>query len=284
MDKPETKPLLTVLNFSGGKQSSALLWMVLLDKIERTDNFIVLNADPGMENSETYQYVRMMFDRCREAGIECRTVEGPNLYADLVNLPITDKTRIDNPPYWTKDANGRRGKLMQCCTKHYKIAPMDREIRRILEERFGISRKSSHLGEGIVEKWIGFARDEIMRIKRPPQKYVRFRYPLIEMRMKTDEVLRFFENNNLPVPPRSVCNACFANSVEHFREMFENRPEDWQQAVAVDRAVRDWTQVGVKEEVYVSKSLIPLDELAARGFVADDGEEDDWCQTGYCFT
>ena len=116
---------------------------------------------------------------------------------------------------------------MKCCTKHYKIAPMDREIRRTLEDRFGISRKSSRLDEGIVEKWIGFARDEIMRIKTPPQKYIRFRYPLIEMKLKTVHVVKFFEENNLPIPPRSVCNACFANNVEYLREMHQDRPEDW---------------------------------------------------------
>jgi hypothetical protein len=237
-----------------------------------------------MENSETYKYVAMMFEKCREAGIECKTVEGPNLYKDIINLEDTDETRFDNPPYWTKDANGKRGKLMQCCTAYYKIAPMDREIRRILEERFGISRKSGRIGTGIVEKWIGFAWDEQHRIKIPPQKYVRFRYPLVEMRMKTADVVRFFDDNSLPIPPRSVCNACFANNLAHFREMHENRPEDWKQAVAADKAVRDWKQIGVENEVFVSKSLIPLEELARRDFKADDGEDDDWCQTGYCFT
>jgi hypothetical protein len=258
--------------------------MVLLGKIDRPENFIVLNADPGMENSRTYEYVTMMFERCREAGIDCKTVEGPNLYEELIDLPNSDKTRLDNPPYWTKSQNGNRGKLMQCCTKFYKIMPMDREIRRILEERFGISRKSSRLGEGIVEKWIGFARDEILRIKQPPQKYIRFRYPLIEMKMKTDDILRFFEENSLPVPPRSVCNACFANNLDYFKEMHTKRPEDWKQAVAVDRAVRDWRQIGVKDEVFVSKSLLPLDVLAKRDFEADDGSDDERCQTGYCFT
>ena len=258
--------------------------MVLLGKIDRPDNFIVLNADPGMENSKTYEYVTMMFEKCREAEIECRTVDGPNLYEDLVNLPNTDNTRLDNPPYWTKSKDGNRGRLMQCCTKFYKIAPMDREIREILEERFGISRKSSRIGEGIVEKWIGFAHDERHRIKTPPQKYVHFCYPLIEMKMKTADVLRFFEENDLPIPPRSVCNACFANNVEYLKKMHDERPDDWKQAVAVDKAVRDWQQIGVKDEVYVSKSLLPLEELAAQNFGADEGEHDEWCQTGYCFT
>lgn len=128
-------PVLTVLNFSGGKQSSALLWMVLLGVLPKPANFVVLNADPGMEAQETYCYVAMMFETCRKAGIECRTVAGPNLYEDLLSLKRSNRTRFDNPPYWTKGTDGKRGRLMQCCTQHYKIRPMDREIRRILERR-----------------------------------------------------------------------------------------------------------------------------------------------------
>ena len=45
--------------------------------------------------------------------------------------------------------------------------------------------------------------------------------------------------------------------------MHDERPDDWQQAVAVDNAVRDWRQIGVNDEVYVSKSLLPLEKVSA---------------------
>ncbi len=229
------KPLLTALSFSGGKQSSALLWMVLLGKIEVDPaSFVVMNADPGMENSRTYPYVKMMFDKCRGRGIEIFTADGPNLYRDLVDLKTAKKTRIDNPPYWVNN-NGKLGRLTQGCTKYYKILPMNRAIRKVLYERFGISPKSKRLGNGIVEKWIGFSYSEVERIKPPEQKYITFRYPLIEMKMHNEDVLRFFSDNGLPVPPRSVCNACFANGLDTLREMYLNRPEDWAQRVGVDR-------------------------------------------------
>ena len=49
-------PLITVLSYSGGKQSAALLWAVLDGKQEIPNNFVVLNADPGAENTLTYKY------------------------------------------------------------------------------------------------------------------------------------------------------------------------------------------------------------------------------------
>lgn len=279
---PFEPPKLTVINFSGGKQSSAILWMILRGDLPRPANLVVLNADPGMENSRTYDYIEMMFEECEKAGIEAYTVDGPNLYKDLVEL---EGTRVDNPPYWTLDDKGKRGRLMQKCTKHYKIAPMNRAIRRILEDRYDISRKSKRLGSGIVEKWIGFSYDEADRIKPPSRKYVRFRYPLIELGMANSDVIDYYLDNELPIPDRSVCNACFANGLDTLKEMHDERPEDWEQAVEVDEAVRDMGSVGIRDDVYVSSTTTPLTELAENGFETDDGTDEDEhsCDQGYCF-
>jgi hypothetical protein len=276
------KPLVTVLNFSGGKQSSLLLHMVLTGVMERPENFIVLNADPGMEDSRTYAYVEKMKRLCEEAGIYFETVEGPNLYDDLVNFKHMMSTRIDNPPFWIEHRNGTRGKLIQKCTHHYKIAPMDRAIRRILEERFGISKRSGRLGEGIVEKWLGFSFDEVHRIKPPSQKYIRFRYPLVDMKMTKEGVVNYFIDQAIEIPPRSVCVACFANSPDMYVEMRKMRPDDFRKAVKVDESIRDLSKMGVKLPAYVSSLLKPIESINE-----DDVSQDmsnDSCDSGYCFT
>lgn len=277
-------PTLTVLNFSAGKQSTCLLWMVLRGEIEVPDNFLVLRADPGMENNETYRYARWMEGLCRDRGIDYRVADGPDLYEDLISLEEKDVDRLDNPPYWTKDEDGKIGKLRHKCTRKYKIAPMDRFIRKYLEKNFGISRKSTRLGEGRVEKWIGFSRDETQRIKPPSRKYIRFRYPLIDLGMTTEDVIQYYEDRNLPRPPRSVCNACFANGIDTFEEMYNNRPEDWEQAVEVDEAVRDLSAIGVEDEVFVSHTGKPLKQLAEEGFTDSVEDKDEYsCDSGYCF-
>lgn len=293
-------PSLTVLNYSGGKQSSALLWMVLRGEIKiDKERFIVLNANPGMENALTYKYVDAMRKMCELHDIYFETVKGPNLYNDITALRSTDATRMDNPPFWTKGKGGKKGRLVQKCTQAYKIVPMDRRIRAILEERYGVSRRSTRMPEGLVEKWIGFSFSEVQRIKPSKQKYVKFRYPLIEKKLNNDDVLEYFAKNDLPLPPRSVCNACFANGLVYFYEMYHDRKEDWGQAVAVDEAARDWTQIGVNDEVYVSQALVPLRSLESI-FDKSDGtpgslnaliqsdlgvedDEDMSCDSGYCF-
>ncbi len=174
--------------------------------------------------------------------------------------------------------------LKQKCTRIYKIAAMDREIRKILFDVHGVSMKTRRPGRNIVEKWIGFDADEVARIQPSSQKYVYFRYPLIELCVTHTMLLRFFAEYKVPEPPRSVCNACFANGVQTFKLMFYERPADWAQAVAVDDAVRDLSCIGVKDEVFVSNTLLPLRELARRNFVVDDdGDEDGSCDSGHCF-
>ena len=279
------KPLLTTLNYSGGRQSSALLWMVIRGEIETPKNFVVINANPGMERGETYRYQAMMADECKRAGLEVFNATGPNLYSDIVNIPA-DATRLDNPPYWTKGRKGRIGRLVQKCTKHYKIAPMDRVVRQILFDRFGISKKSGRLGNNIVEKWIGFSADEERRITDSHTKYVYFRYPLAEMGMDIDDVMKWYRDAGISPPPlRSMCNACFAHGLRSLKDMYDNHPGDWAQAVAVDDSIRDWKQIGVDEPCYVSSTLIPLRVLAENDFRTGDELTDELntCDSGYCF-
>lgn len=277
-------PLLTFLSYSGGQQSACLLWMVIRGDIEKPDNFVVINADPGMENSGTYMYNARMKAECEKAGIEYRLAPGPNLYEDMVALSSTSKTRLDTPAYWTKSPAGKKGRLHQQCTFRYKITPIYQEVRRILQEKYNISAKSKRIGNNVVQSWIGFSYDEIQRMKPPDAYYRYYRYPLVERKMKKEDVIQYFKDNNLPTPPRSVCNACFANGLKTLKEMYVNRPDDWDQAIRVDEAVRDWSQIGVRDEVYVSSSLIPLKELPERNFLEEDMDKGDWsCDSGFCF-
>lgn len=279
---PAPERRLRVLNFSGGKQSSLILWMALRGEIERPD--VVLTADPGMEAKASLEYVARMQAECRKAGIAAYTVSGPNLFADMLGLKASRATRFDTPAYYVLNADGTEGKLNQRCTAHYKIAPMNRACRVEMEKRLGIKRTSNKIPAGTVEKWIGFSASEIHRIKPPHENWACFRYPLVDMGMTNSKVVGYFLKHDLPMPPRSVCNGCFANDLDYFRDMHANRPEDWQQALAVDAAIRDWSGIGVKHPVYITRCCKSLAELAERGFKINGQSQGDSCDSGYCFT
>ena len=279
-------PVITTLSYSGGKQSHALLEMVLSGVIPLPENFIVLNADPGMENSNSYIFIHRMKQRCLEAGIPFLSARSTLLH-DLLTFKERGLSRIDNPPYWTRNkGTGKKGRLKQNCTAKYKIAPMRRLLRDYISMKFNVSQKAKR-GIPQVETWIGFSADEQHRANKAKSdvKYITLRYPLIEMGMTKQGVVDFFRENRLMEPPPSVCNACFSNGLTMLRDMYYNRFEDWEMAVKVDESIRDMSSVGVTDEVYVSQSLMPLSELAEKDFLSGDPEKfmDLRCNSGACF-
>ena len=290
-------PKLTVLNYSGGRQSTALLWLLIEEQLPRPEPLLILNADPGMENLATYAHNQKMREICQDAGLEIITVPGPDLYRDILTLGQKGESRMDNPPYWLRtDSSKGRGKLTQGCTYFYKIAPMDRFMRKWMEDNLGISmNKKKGLKKNMVHKWIGFSVDEVSRIKPPRPAYTAFRYPLIELGWDTDQVNEYLKEKEdqygIPAPPRSMCNGCFAHGLNSLKEMYENRPIAWIQARNVDNAIKGWKDIpdmSVDRELYVSSSLVSLQELVEIGFDSNKVEavvegEDLSCDSGYCF-
>jgi len=285
-------PLLTAVNFSGGRQSAFLVEAVLCGEIPKPPGMAVFFADPGMENWQTYATVRDVAARCAQEGIYFEAVQGPNLYEDLVSLGRGHQDRADNPPYWTKDSAGKIGQLTQKCTREYKIRPLDRAVRRYLSRVHGIGMQTKRLPVGCVVKWIGFGADEKHRCTEAAQKYQRLEYPLISLGLTRADIDAWFDNKGIPLPPPSACVACFSAGLRTLQEMHEERPGDWAKAVAVDEAIR-YGMPGAKNPCFVSRTCIPLRTLPTMGFDASPlvergpgpaGDDDDYaCDSGVCF-
>lgn len=282
-----SRPWVTALSFSAGTGSAAILWGVLLGKIARPRNFIVINADPGMENSATYAYVDMMEAECVTAGIPFIRVKR-DMYAEIMALKASGATRFDNPPFWARDRlTGKIGQLMQKCTKTYKIAEMDRALRVWMSENINVPMNNQRLGADAVCRWIGFTADEMHRIKEDRKEFEYCAYPLVEMGIDRAKLSGLYLQWGKPMPPRSVCNACFANDVSHFKAMHDERPSDFEQACKVDDEIRDLSCIGITDECYVSSVCIPLRTLAANGFnlmAAQQEQDSERCHSGHCFT
>lgn len=277
--------LLTTLQYSGGKQSHALLEMVLLGHIPKPKNFLVLNADPGMENENSYPAVEKMRTRCEAAGIPFRTARTTLCY-DLMTFKERGLTHLDQPPYWTRNRKtGKIGKLKQKCTKFYKVAAMRRELRRYLNEQFGISLVTKRLPSVI--SWIGFAADEQSRADKIKKdvKFITLQFPLIWMGLTKVKVIGWYLKHSVQPPPASVCNACYSNGLRFFEEMYLNRPKDWEQAVLVDESIRDMRQLGVEDECFVSATCVPLKDMPGRDFLRDKPSTyiKHECNSGACF-
>lgn len=275
--------LLTTLSFSGGTGSGAIAEMLLNGDIVCETQLLVCTADPGMEDSRTYDYVAEMGERFKEAGIEHHVVK-TDLWGNFLKAVKEKHSRFDTMPFWTKNKKtGKRGRLMQKCTGAYKIAPMKRIVREVLERDFDISRTGRPM-EDSVRTWIGFSSDEVSRIKESDVKYTYMAYPLVAKKMTKADVFAYYSKIGRPLPPRSVCTACFANDLKHFKDMYENRKHDWDKAVAVDDACRDLSCMHVEDECYVSSTLVPLRDLPKMDFIVEDTPLFDLqCHSGHCF-
>ena len=190
------------------------------------------------------------------------------------------------PPFWTKNRiTGKKGRLRQKCTKYYKIAAMRRELRKFLNEKFNISLTTTRLPP--IKTWIGFTSDEQNRINgcKSEVKYIELSFPLAEMGLTKEKTNNYYKEHGITEPPSSVCNACFANGLTFLEDMYFNRPNDWDQAVLVDEAIRDMRQLGVEDECFVSSTLIPLKDLPRLNFKKDDVSffSKNRCNSGACF-
>lgn len=280
---PETK--LTTFSLSGGLGSGCIAELLIHGDLEVSTDFVAITADPGMEDPRTYDYMQDLSERLAAAGYEHRTVK-TDLYGELLKAIENKDGRFDTPPFWTKNREtGKKGRMMQKCTGAYKIAPMRRVVRDVLSERHRISKGTTRIPENTVRTWIGFSSDETQRIKESTDKFTFHQYPLVALGMSRGDLVEYYKKIGRKHPPRSVCAACFANDLEYFKEMFENRPESWEQAVKVDDAIRDLECFGVRDECYVSSTLVPLRKLAEDNFEYGDRPLFEWagCNSGHCF-
>lgn len=278
-------PILTQLAYSAGRQSHGILEMILRGELPKPPNFIVLNGDPGMENSQSYEFVDSARQRCRMAGIPFETVRS-SLYHDLMTFKQRGLTRLDLPPFWTRDREtGKLGKLQQGCTRFYKIAAIRRSLRLHMFRYHGVGLESRRPKP--VTCWIGFAADEQNRADacESDVRYIRHEYPLIQLGLTKQMLRDYYRERGIPEPPPSVCNACYSNGLAFLEAMYLDRPDDWEQAVAVDEAIRDLRQLGVRDECFVSSTLIPLKDLPGLNFLKGQSElrRKHGCNSGACF-
>lgn len=318
-DRRLEDPIVTTLSFSGGRQSTWLLESLIRNEIERPENLLVVNADPGNEKKSTYELIETYREKCAKAGIDMRTADGPKLYQDLLDIQAGKKTRIDNPPLWTrkkcdsieypephptqgdvfalyvdveenpekyratKEQVRRSGALAQCCTGYYKVAPIRRCIRKKLEGVTG----SKRVRAGIVNTWIGFAAHEWSRAEKAKEdvQWQRLSFPMIEMDVTANRVLEDWKRWELPPPAISMCNICPFQGLKGLKQMHDESPEDWHTAVYMDRRLREFPNAGVESQVFVSQSLVPLEVLPYIGFKTGDEvvDADLQCDSGLCF-
>lgn len=279
-----------VISLGAGVQSSTLL--IKADRGQfKIDGKVVIPqyaimSDTGNEPDEVYEWLKFLQAKVKNIKIivtskgnivrdTLQGIENNQRFASVpffvVNdVPVYEQVLVGHEKVYSEEfgevieqpiyENGKllevkkkKGVLWRQCTGEYKIAPVRREIRNLLG--YGPRHKVREK----VRLWMGISTDEIQRVKPSQVKWIENVFPLIDEEMSRLDCLRWFKNNNMPLPPKSSCIICPYHSDAHWLDMKRNNTKAWEMAVEFDKKIRRIPKIN--GTVYLHRSCVPLDEV-----------------------
>jgi len=214
-------------------------------EIEPAD--LVVFADTGDEPRAVYKWLDWLEG---EIDMPLVRVQHEDGLAAAIDKACRDGSRVSSPPLFT--ASG--GKVMRQCTWDYKVMPIRRHVRPLLEK-----------GQRCV-MIRGISWDENQRAKPSDVKYIEHEHPLcsIERPMTRNDCKRWMVAHGYTIPPRSACKRCAYRCNVEWALMRDLSPDDFEDACQSDELMRD-NMPGLKERVYIHRQLVPLREADLRG-------------------
>jgi len=244
MNQDIAKPL-EVLSLGGGVQSSALLLMCIDGKFEHPD--VVIFSDTGSEMPTTYSTVNYLKNQCEQHKIPFHTV-GSNFgkdakvpgkwnlheyYLEMGLLPM-----VGNPR----------------CTFNFKIYPVRRKVREILEDDPRGVR-----GDILCRMWIGITTDERKRSEHPSDLiWAKNRFPLLEMELSRQNCVDYIAKNwsHLEIQ-KSGCFMCMYQTSKSWARLRRDHPEKFAIAMQMEKKAREVN--GIKRGLFGTKSIAGFD-------------------------
>ena len=241
---------LRILALGAGVQSTTLALMIEKGEVPMVQGAIF--SDKMAEPKRVYSHLDWLE---KQLSYPVYRVSKGDLKQDTIDA-INNNTRVAMSPFFTRNKEtGKKGMMMRQCTQDYKIAPLIKEIRRLL----GVGYKKQVPKDCHVVQLFGISSDEASRMRTAPKKYLTYTYPLVDLKMTRQDCLNWMEKNNYPRPPRSACTFCPFHSNEEWKYIKEDKKE-WEEVVEFDKKIREgWGKV--KDNLYLHRSGKPIDEV-----------------------
>ncbi|WP_328339469.1 hypothetical protein [Micromonospora sp. NBC_00421] len=245
--------MLKLLSLGAGVQSTVLALMTADGTLPRVDAAIF--ADTGWEPATVYRHLDRLAVVLDAAGIPLHRVSNGNLRADSLD----PAHRYASIPYFVRNPDGSDGMGRRQCTAEYKLAPIGRKARELLGAQPPHFRRVPK--GAVAEQWIGFSTDEISRVSdRDGVSYIRRRYPLLELGMSRKDCQRWLTARGWGNTAKSACVGCPFHGNAQWRDLRDNHPSEWADAVAFDEAIRKGGARGLplNGEAFLHRSRVPL--------------------------
>jgi hypothetical protein len=245
-------PQLTLLSLGAGVQSTTLALLAVEGVLPRPDGAIF--ADTGWEPQAVYDHLDRLEVVLADAGIPLHRVSNGNLRSDAID----PSHRYASVPYFVRNPDGTPGMGRRQCTSEYKLNPIGRKVRELLGAQ-PPNFRSVPRGR-VAEQWIGFSTDEIHRVSdKESVLYSRKRYPLLELDMSRKDCGRWLTARNWTTQ-KSACIGCPFHGNNQWRNLRDNHPDEWADAVDFDEQIRKGGARGLplNGEAFLHASRVPL--------------------------
>lgn len=237
------QPFINVISLGAGKQSSYML-LTALEGAYKFKPDIAIFSDTGCEPEFTYQFLNWLKEFVKtKYDFDIIIVSKGDIMQDTIDYIEGKKAGNPQIPLRLGDSGGI---LNRHCTSDYKIAP----IRKYLQ--------SVRNGQKI-KLWIGISLDEMERQKTSDVQYIEHYYPLIEQRIKIDQIREWFRLNDVPEPMKSSCLICPFHSKQYWQLFKKNFPNEFEKACQFDEKIRNYPKLNSK--AYLYKDLKPLRDI-----------------------
>ena len=246
---------LTVISLGGGVQSSVVALMAAEGLIKPMPDYAVF-ADTGWEPAGVYRHIDWLET---QLPFPVQRVGRSNIREDILAGTNSTGQPFNSIPAFIRSTTGKGGIAKRQCTREYKLAPIETELRKLL----GAGYKEVLWPDIFVELWIGISSDEVMRMKPSRQRWIHHYWPLIEKEMSRADCQEWFAQRYPGrTLPRSACIGCPYHTDAEWRQMQQHDPESWADAVFVDNALRTGARAQrFGGEMYLHQSLTPLAEI-----------------------
>jgi len=214
-------------------------------------------ADTGWEPARVYEHLERVSAEAERGGVPVIRVSNGNLRTDLLSAG----QRYASIPYFVRNPDGSEGMGRRQCTSEYKLVPIRRKVREMLGAKAPDFRRVPR--GRIAEQWIGFSTDEIGRVSdREQVSYVTVRHPLLDLGMSRKDCERWLQRHGWTSVAKSACIGCPYHGNRGWRELRDERPAEWADAVAFDALIRKGGARGLPlaGEAYLHRSRVPLDQ------------------------
>jgi hypothetical protein len=252
-----SEPTLRILSLGAGVQSTTLALMACDGTLPGLDAAIF--ADTGWEPPAVYQQVERLEMVLTAAGISFAIVCKGDLRRETIEQ-TPGRKGFAAIPYFVRNSDGTAGLGQRQCTHEYKLKPVRKKTRQML----GAPPPYRRVPRGhAAEMWIGFSTDEVGRINdRRDVLYIQKRYPLLELGMSRKDCTRWLAERSWGHTVKSACIGCPMHGNRQWRDLRDNQPEQWADAVEFDRSIRDGGSRPLKPgaQAFLHRSLLPLDQ------------------------